>query len=113
MAPGRLLQAIAGAGLVMVFLAGPAAGLSRKPAEPSYVPGEVVVRFHDSVDSARSNEIVEAEGARTKTILKRTGVHLILLPKGMEVDRAVERFQGYPEVLSAEPNYRAERLEEQ
>ncbi len=111
MAPGRMLETIAGAVLITVLAVSPAAGLSRKPPKPSYIPGQVVVRFHESVDSGRSAEIVEAEGARIKTVLKRTGLHLVLLPEGMEVEEAVERFLRYSEVLSAEPNYRAELLE--
>jgi hypothetical protein len=88
-------------------------GMSRKPPEPAYVSGQIVVRFHESVDSIRSAEIVEKEGARIKTVLKRTGLHLIILPEGRSVEEAVERFGRYPEVLSAEPDYRAERLEDQ
>jgi hypothetical protein len=99
--------------LVAVLVIGvmPAGGMSRKPPEPSYVPGQIVVKFNESVDSARSMEIVEAEGGSIKTVLKRTGLHLVLLPEGRSVEEAVERFQRYPEVLSAEPNYRAELLE--
>jgi hypothetical protein len=109
----KVLETIAKAVLVTVLAVSPAVGLSRKPPEPAHVPGQIVVIFHESVDSARSTEIIETEGARIKTILKRTGLHLILLPDGMEVEKAVERFRGYPEVLSAEPNYRAQRLEDQ
>jgi len=111
MIPGRVLKTIAGAVLVTVLGVSPATALSRKPPEPSYIPGQVVVRFHESVDSARSAEIVEKEGARIKTVLKRTGLHLVLLPEGRSVEEAVARFLKYPEVLSAEPNYRAELLE--
>lgn len=99
--------------IILAITAGDSWGMSRKPPEPSYIPGQVVVRFHESVDSARSAEIIETEGARIKTVLKRTGLHLVLLPEGRSVEEAVERFLEYPEVLSAEPNYRVERLEDQ
>jgi len=111
MIPGRILKTITGAVLVTVLGVSPAAALSRKPPEPSYIQGQVIVRFHESVDNARSAEIVEIEGARIKNVLKRTGLHLVLLPEGRSVEEAVERFLTYPEVLSAEPNYRAELLE--
>jgi hypothetical protein len=97
--------------LVLVIGVMPAGGMSRKPPEPAYVPGQIVLKFHGSVDNARSVEIVEAEGASIKTVLKRTGLHLVLLPEGRSVEEAVERFLTYPEVLSAEPDYRAELLE--
>jgi thermitase len=105
------MQTTAGVILVLILAASHSIALSRKPPEPSYIPGQVVVRFHESVDSARSIEIVEAEGARIKNILKRTGLHLVLIPDGRSVEEAVKRFLTYPEVLSAEPNYRAELLE--
>lgn len=95
---------------VVISVSVPGLAMSRKPPEQAYVPGQIVVRFHDSVDSARSTEIVKGEGASIKTVLRRTGLHLILLPEGMEVEEAIERFLRYPEVLSAEPDYRAERL---
>ncbi len=111
MSSGKIIKSLMGAVLIALMAASPASSLSRKPPEPSYIPGQVVVRFQESVDSARSLEIVEAEGASIKTVLKRTGLHLVLLPEGMSVEEAVERFRRYPEVLSAEPDYRARRLE--
>jgi len=91
----------------------PLSGFSRKPPEPSYVPGQVILKFHDTVDSARSAGIVGLEGCRIKTVLKRTGLHIVLLPEGRSVEEALERFRKYPEVLWAEPDYRAQRLEDQ
>jgi hypothetical protein len=108
MSSGKIIKSLIGAVMIAFLAASPAATLSRKPPEPSYTPGQVVLRFQESVDSARSLEIVEAEGASIKTVLKRTRLHLVLL-----VEEAVERFRRYPEVLSAEPDYRARRLEEQ
>jgi len=89
----------------------PSWGLARKPPDPAYVPGQVLVRFYETVDPARSAEIVKAEGARVQAVLERTGVYLILLPEGLPVEEAVGRFLRHPEVLSAEPNYRPELLE--
>ena len=111
MSPGKTIKSLTGAVMIAFLVASLATALSRKPPEPSYIPGQVVVRFHESVDKARSAEIVEIEGARIKNVLKRTGLHLVLLPEGRSVEEAVARFLKYPEVLSAEPNYRAELLE--
>jgi len=91
----------------------PSWGFSRKPPEPAYVPGQILVRFHETADRSTSAEIVKSEGARIQAVLKRTGVHLILLPEGLPVEEAVARFLKHPEVLSAEPNYRVELLEDQ
>jgi hypothetical protein len=90
----------------------PSWGFSRKPPEPDYVPGQILVRFHETVDRRTSVEIVKSEGASIQAVLERTGLHLILLPEGLPVEEAVERFLKHPEVLSAEPNYRPELLED-
>lgn len=90
-----------------------AVAMSRKPPEPAYVPGQVILKFHEGVSQDRSARIVAMEGCRIKTVLKRTGLHLVLLPEGVGVEDAVERFLEYPEVLSAEPNYRAEPMDDQ
>ena len=91
----------------------PSWGFSRKPPEPTYVPGQILVRFNETVDRSTSAEIVKSEGASIQAVLKRTGVHLILLPEGLPVEEAVVRFLKHPEILSAEPNYRVELLEGQ
>ncbi len=98
--------------LLTAALAASGQSMSRKPPEPAYVPGQVILKFHEGVSQDRSARIVAMEGCRIKTVLRRTGLHLVLLPEGLEVEDAVERFLGYPEVLSAEPNYRAEFLED-
>ena len=105
--------ALAGIILLSMLAATNTSGLSRKPAEPPYVPGRIVIKFHEDTSSIRAAEIVESEGASIKTVLKRTRLHLVILPEGMSVEEAAGRFLRYPEVVSAEPDYRAERLEDQ
>jgi len=90
----------------------PTMGMSRKPQEPPYLEGQVVVRFQDGITGERIAEIVEMEQCSLKSVLKRTRVHLVLLPDGMDVKEALARFESYPEVLSVEPNYTAQSQEE-
>jgi len=87
-------------------------GLSRKPPEPTYVQGQVVIKFQEGVTSERAVEIIEGEGCGIKKVLKRTGLHLVDLADGMDVPQALERFKSYPEILYVEPDYRVELLEE-
>jgi len=87
-------------------------GLSRKPLGPTYVQGQVVIKFQEGVISERAIEIIEGEGCGIKKVLKRTGLHLVDLPDGMDVPQALERFKIYPEILYVEPDYRVELLEE-
>lgn len=93
---------------VLIFLtaiAAPSAAMSRKPAEPAYVPGELIVKFREDVPSSRAAEIIRTEGARIGKFLVRTRLYLVVLPEGVEVRQAVKNFSRYREVISAEPNY--------
>jgi hypothetical protein len=112
MVPTRIFKGVAGLLTVALLAVSPVQAMSRKPPEPAFIPGRIIVSFHESVSDARSAEIVQGEGAVIKSVLERTRLYLILLPEGMEVGEAVERFLKYPEVLSAEPDYRAGRLED-
>jgi hypothetical protein len=105
-----ILQLVLAAVLSLV-LASSTFGMTRKPPESAIVPGQVVLEFREEVSSSRAIEIIEAEGAHLKMVLKRTGLHLVVLPEGLKVEEAIERFLKYPEILSAEPDYQVERLE--
>jgi hypothetical protein len=97
--------------LVCGLATGPSWGLSRKPPEPSLVPGKVLVKFHDGVTSQRIARIIELEGGTEKSVLASTGVHIIVLPEGMGVSNALARFSSYKEVKYAEPVHKATPLE--
>jgi len=114
MVPGMGLKAMAGVVLLTVLAASPAVGLSRKPSEPSYVPGQVILKFQDDVSRERAMDIIAAEGCTVMKVLKRSGLHLVTLPADRKVLSAVDSFSAYPEVLYAEPNYQtAQPLGEQ
>ncbi len=87
-------------------------GMSRKPPQPDYIPGRVLVQFLEGIAPEKALLIIEGEGCRVEKVLKRTGLHLVKLPDGMDVPEAIERFQVYSEVLYVEPDYRVELLEE-
>ncbi|UCG37758.1 MAG: hypothetical protein JSV00_05995 [bacterium] len=96
----------------LLLAAAPSAGFSRRPPEPAHVPGKVVVRFQSDVSVERAEEIISTEGAEVGQVVRRTGVYLVLLPEGADVQEAVTRFSAHPEVLYARPESRAEPLEE-
>ncbi len=97
--------------VLLVSLAVAAYGMSRRPPEPPYVEGRILLKFQEGVTEKRALELIEGEGARLEKVLPRTGLHLVILPEDREVPEAVERFSRYPEVLSAEPDARAEPLQ--
>jgi len=98
--------------LFLLVFAEPVSGMARKPEEQRFVPGQVLVKFQENVPQDRIVEIVQGEGGTIKSIIGRTGIHLVVLPEGVEVMEAVDRFSVYPEVRYAEPNYRTSPLEE-
>ena len=98
--------------VVFTMAAGPLWGLSRVPSEQEVVPGKVLVKFQDDVASDRVADILDSEGVTVKSVLASTGVHIIILPEGMDVFDAVERFSSYPEVQYVEPVQKASPLEE-
>lgn len=88
-----------------------ALSMSRKPDNPEYALGEILVRFNDGVSRQRIEQIVDSENANIQKVLRNGTVHLITLPDGVQVIDAVSRFSAYPEVKYAEPNYKAQHLE--
>ena len=98
--------------ILLAISAGDSWGFSRKPAQPDYIPGRVVMKFVEGVGPERTAAIIEGERCSVERALKRTGLYLVKLPDGMDVPEAVERFQAYSEVLYVEPDYRVELLEE-
>ena len=86
-------------------------GFSRKPPEPEYVPGQILVKFHETVSSDEISRILLEQEATILKTLGRTGIYLVILPDDIEVYDAVEKFSSYPEVEYAEPNYRMKLLE--
>ena len=107
--PGRsFLLAVS----LLMLGAGLASSMAQKPAEPQFVPGQVLVKFNEDVSPDRIHEIVQEEGGHVKNVIGRTGVYLITLPDKVDVNEAVKRFSARPEVRYAELNYRALPLEE-
>jgi hypothetical protein len=99
------------AAVISLVLAAAVSGMSRKPPAPPYAPGEILVKFQDSVDSERAADIIRQEGGTIQRILGQTAVYLVTLPEGTDVMEAVERFSRYQEVRYAEPNYHLTPLE--
>jgi len=96
---------------VLLFSTSTGVGFSRKPPEPEYVPGQVLVKFHENVSGEKINQILSEQKAAIIKTLGKTGVYLVILPDNVEVVEAVDKLTSYPEVKYAEPNYRAKPLE--
>jgi hypothetical protein len=98
--------------VILASVTNPLWGFSQVPPEPAAVPGKVLVKFEDGVTGEQSLRIIEKEGGTVKGVSASTGVHIIILPDGVDVNSAIERFSSYPEVRYVEPVQRALPLEE-
>jgi len=81
------------------------------PPEPAVVSAKLIVKFKDGVSGDQRTRIIEEEGGTVKSVLASTGVHIIILPEGVDVSDAMERFSSYPEVQYVEPVQKASPLE--
>jgi len=95
---------------VLLFSTSTGLGFSRKPPEPEYVPGQVLVKFNDEVSAERIDEIIFEMDCQIIKVLRRVNVHHISLPEDLSVEGAIDRFSDYPEVNYAKPNYKVRAL---
>jgi thermitase len=86
---------------------GPSARISAVPsrAEPTFAPGELLVRFRSGVGAARRAAVRADEDARLRRSLRLPGLELLRLAPGQSVRAAAEEFEDDPDVLYAEPNF--------
>ena len=76
--------------ILFITVAATVWGMSKKPAAPGYVEGQVLVQFHDDVSQERIEEIIRMENGSTRSVLRRSGLHQVTLPEGITLARAIE-----------------------
>ena len=81
---------------------------SSAPAQPRYVPGELVVRFRPGAAAAERRSLNAAQGASEKRRLLVPRAFLLRLAKGRDVPAAARAYERNPNVEFAHPNYIAE-----
>ena len=70
-----------------------------------YAEGELLVKFRESVSRDEAEGIISRNGASVIKVIEGIQVYHIRLPKGQDVEEAVNEFSKMPEVQYAEPNY--------
>jgi serine protease len=78
--------------------------LDKRPQ--AYVPGQVVVRFAESMADADVENITRGVGAKIKRRSHKRRFHLLTVPKG-QVWKKIEALKKNPKVLYAHPDYLA------
>jgi general secretion pathway protein D len=71
-----------------------------------YAEGELLVKFKEGVTDEAAQEIISRQGATIIKYLEGIQVYHIRLPKGKDVEEAVNEFSKMPGVQYAEPNYK-------
>ena len=94
-ASAAVVLAIA-AGASGALRAGP--GLTRVDSGPSFVPGEVVVRYRPGADRAARAAVVNSIDAHRKQFLLVPRAELLDLPAGLPVDSAVQALEARSDV---------------
>ena len=117
MTRARLLVGFTALMSALVFSAGASAGLvatdlqkfSRDAALAPHVPGQLLVGLRGGVSVVSARQLHRSTvGARG---IQRLGgkVHLVKLPKGLSLAKAIARYESDPRVRYAEPNFLRER----
>ncbi len=75
--------------------------------EKFYASGELLVKFKEGVTDESAREIIAERGASVIKYYEGIKVYHLRLKPGLEVEDAVREFMSIPEVLYAEPNYKA------
>jgi subtilisin family serine protease len=78
---------------------------ARSPFRPSYVHGELLVKYKPAARAVTSEYFRTRWGVSTLRTFKALGVHHVKLPKGMTVEQGLEIYKDDPQVEYAEPNY--------
>jgi subtilisin family serine protease len=88
---------------------GMAKSASKKQPEATelaeHVPGEILIRFSPGVNSAQAVDHMSDMGVTHKREISAIGVHLVKLPPGLSVEKAMDLFSRRPGVEFVEPNY--------
>jgi len=75
------------------------------PSGPDFVPDELLIRFQPSAAAQRVERLLSERGVARARQVPALNIHVLRLPPGLSVEKAVEVFSHLPEVEFVEPNY--------
>lgn len=83
--------------------------VAEKAPLESYVSGQLIVKFKDTVKGSEANKLHKSKGStvlKTLGILETGRIELVQLPKDMDIKTAMQSYMADPNVEYAEPNYK-------
>lgn len=72
--------------------------------EPSYVEGEVLIKFNPEVDSSSHKEIIEEYDCSVKNVIEKLDVYRVKIPEDKTVPEMVDILSKDDRIKYAEPN---------
>ena len=79
---------------------------ANEPAQPSFVDGEVLVKYRETQATQRAIHYHTVWRLSNVRIFEKCGIRKVKLPNGMTVKQAIALYRSDPDVLYVEPNYR-------
>src|SRR6266540_4052254 len=90
--------------LVALLLAPLAPARAAVEPDSAYAPGEVLIKFKSGVPAGKRQSLLSEMNAIEPRTIGGTSIQLVRL-RGIDVEQAIARFRGRPEVEYVEPNY--------
>ena len=100
-----LVIAFSSAGFVSAGEATAAGGAYGFPAGQSYVAGEILVRYNDSLTSQEKVKIKDQHGLRCKKELLSANTELVQIIGGQSVEQVIARLKADSRIACVQPNY--------
>jgi len=91
---------------LFVFFLSEHSNAAQRQAAAEYVPGQVLVKYHNDVKGKSKPSIRKAKNALLKATMPKLHVELWQLKSNQSVENAVAELNSNPRILIAEPNYR-------
>ncbi|MBI5232856.1 MAG: S8 family serine peptidase, partial [Deltaproteobacteria bacterium] len=91
--------------VAVILLLSPSQSLSNGQAPADYVPDELIVKFKADVTTLDMDALNAKIGVQIIRHFRLIDAHLLKLPQGLSVEKAIELFEQSPLVEYAEPNY--------
>jgi serine protease len=90
---------------IACFVAILAAFAPAQKASASYVENELLVKFSSGTKDVAAMKMIRLAGTKMLEKLGDTGWFRVRLPDGMAVKRAIPRYNEFPDVMAAQPNF--------
>jgi hypothetical protein len=89
--------------LCFVFLQD--AGCGQRGHGQPYVPGQVLVKFHEGVSQDEAQALHNRLGSTVLVNYGKLNIDLVAIKNGLAIEEAIKLYQEDPIVAYAEPNY--------